>query len=118
MESGPSPSPNKIGYANVPPRGGKGGLILVLWTNIHSVPRETIHKGWKLMASTSIENLVDERYKVFFFRTGPIYITKISTDTDGALFIVNRDGIRYPGGIGNWVNELSLANLFNLNLNV
>jgi hypothetical protein len=43
---------------------------------------------------------------------------KISTGTNGVLFIVNRDGIRDPGGIGNWVNELILETLVNFHLNV
>jgi hypothetical protein len=79
------------------PWGGKCGFVLICWMDLDLiVAREAIHEGHSLMACTVIDNLVDERRWEVVFGTSMIEIAKVSTDTNSALFIVNRGGVGDP----------------------
>jgi len=57
------------------------------------------------MASTIIDDLVDEQgYKVVF-GTSMVDMMKFCKDTNSSLFFVNGDGIGDPRSIHNGVNE-------------
>jgi hypothetical protein len=60
------------------------------------VSGEPIHEGQGLMASTIIDNLVDERGWEVVFGTSMVEIMKVSADANSALFFVNRDGVGDP----------------------
>jgi hypothetical protein len=72
-------------------------FVLISWVNLNLVvAKEIIYEGYSLMAGTIIDNLVDDgRWKVIF-GIGVTEIAKVCTDTNGALFFVNRDGIGDP----------------------
>ena len=60
------------------------------------IARETVHEGQGLVIGEIIDNLVNKgRWKVVF-GTGVIEVVKIHTDTNNALFFVNRDGVGEP----------------------
>jgi hypothetical protein len=69
------------------------------------VARETIYKGQGFVASTIINNLVDEGHWEVVFGTCMIEITKVSVDTNNALFFVDRDGVGDPQRICDGVYE-------------
>jgi hypothetical protein len=79
------------------PRGSECGFVLIDWMNLDLVvARETIHEGQSLVTHAIIDNLVDEgRWKIVFW-TSVIEVVKVCTDTDSALFFVNRDRVGDP----------------------
>jgi len=66
------------------------------------------------VAHTLIYDLVDERRRVILFGTGPINITEVSTDMNGALLFFNGDRIRHRGSVRYGVNESIFFKLVNL----
>jgi hypothetical protein len=60
------------------------------------VARETIHEGQSLVTNAIIDNLVDKGHWKVVFGTGMIEIAEVYTDTDSALFFVDRDGFGDP----------------------
>ena len=69
------------------------------------------------MPPTFIDDLVDEWHRVIIFGAHDIKVAIISANTDGALFFVNRDGVRYPRCILDWVDEVSTMKLVDLKFN-
>jgi hypothetical protein len=79
------------------PGGSECGFVLIGWVNLNLVvARETIHEGQSLVTGAIIDNLVDKGHWKVVFGTGMIEIAKVCTDTDSALFFVNRDGVGDP----------------------
>jgi len=64
-----------------------------------------------------INNVINVRVRVVFFGISFMKIPIISTDTDGILFLVNRDRIGYPLGIGNGIYESCILNFVILYFN-
>jgi hypothetical protein len=82
------------------PWGGKCSFILICWMDLDLiVARETIHERQSLVACTIINNLVNERYGEVVFGTSMIEIEKVNENVNSSLFVVNRDGVRYPRSV-------------------
>jgi hypothetical protein len=60
------------------------------------IGREPIHEGQGLMASTVIDNLIDERGWEVVFGTSMIDIAEVGADANNALVFVNGDGVEDP----------------------
>ena len=69
------------------------------------------------MFSTCIDNLIDEGCWEVVFETRPIEITEVCENMDGTLFLIHRNRIRNPSGVGNGVNEAGSAQLLYLGFN-
>jgi hypothetical protein len=79
------------------PGGSECGFVLIGWVNLNLVvARETIHEGQSLVTGAIIDNLVDKGHWKVVFGTGVIEIAEVCTDTDSALFFVDRDGVGDP----------------------
>ena len=72
-------------------------FILIRWMDLDLVvSRETIHEGQRLVTGAIIDNLIDKECGKVVFGISVIDVTKIRTDTNSALFFVNRDGVGDP----------------------
>ena len=84
-------------YANVPEWGSECGFVLIGWVNLNLIiTRESIHKGESLVASTVIDNLIDERNWKVVFWTCIIEIMKVGADANSTLFFVDGYRVGHP----------------------
>ena len=77
------------------------------------VAREAIHKGESLMASTIVDNLINERRWEVVFWTSVIEIAKVGANVDGALFLVDGYRVGNPRSVSNGVDESCCAQFVN-----
>ena len=66
------------------------------------------------MPCTLINDLVNEWCGEVFFGTSFVQITKVSADTDGALFLENENWIGHPSGVFDGIDKTSLLELIDL----
>lgn len=98
------------------PRCSKCCFVLIWIPNLDLVvARETVHEGYKFMARAFIDDLINEWRRVIIFWACSIEVVIIIANIDGALFFVNRDGVRYPRYILDWVDEADATKLVDLN---
>ena len=72
-------------------------FILIGGVNLNLIiTRESIHKGESLVASTVVNNLIDERHWKVVFGTCLIEIAKVCANADSSLFFVNRYRVGNP----------------------
>jgi hypothetical protein len=84
----------------------KSGFVLICWVDLNFIiAEEPVHKEKCFMASTIIDDLVDERGWEVVFGTSMVEIMKVSKDANSFLFFVNRDGVGDPRSVRNGVNE-------------
>ena len=69
------------------------------------------------MPRTLVNDLVDERCREVVFGTSFVQVVKVRADTNGALFLENRNGVRNPSGVFDGVNETSLLELIDFGFN-
>jgi hypothetical protein len=81
----------------ITPRGTECNFVLIGYVNLNLVvARETVHEEQNLMIGTIIDNLVNKGHWKVLFGIGVIEIATIYTNTDSALFFVDRDGVGDP----------------------
>jgi hypothetical protein len=79
------------------PRSRECDFVLIGGVNFDLVvTRETIHEGQSLVTCAIIDYLFDEGCWKVVFGTGVIEVMEFRTDTDSALFFVNRDRVGDP----------------------
>jgi hypothetical protein len=79
------------------PRGCECNFVLIGGVNLDLVvTRETIHEGQSLVTCAIIDYLVNEGCWKVVFGTSVIEIEEVRTDTDSAMFFVNRDRVGDP----------------------
>lgn len=84
------------------PRTDKGCFVLVFPLYMSFIiAREAIHEEKNFVAGTFINYLVNEWCWVVVLRTNFIKVSKISTDMNGALLLINGDWVINPLGQGN-----------------
>jgi len=96
----------------------KSGLVLITGGNIDLViPRETVHKGVHFTSVTLVNELIDEWCGEVIFRTGPIDVMIIDTNSNDTLFFIDRDYVGDPICKWDGVNKASFKKLFNFCFN-
>ena len=89
-----------------PPRGCERSLVLVLFLDSNLViTRKTIHERKDFVASTSINDLVNERNGDFVFGTCQIEVVKFNTYTNGTLIYIHYGWVGNPGCVSNGKDE-------------
>jgi hypothetical protein len=78
---------------------------------------ETVHQGEYFTLGTVVNNLVNERGWIIVFGTSFVYIPIIYTNTDRALFLVNRNKIGHPINQSHRIDKASFKKFFNFKLN-
>jgi hypothetical protein len=92
------------------PWGYECGFVLIGWVDLNLVvAREAIHKGESLMASTIVDNLINERRWEVVFWTSVIEIAKVRANADGALFLVDGYRVGNPRSVSDRVDESCCA---------
>ena len=95
--------------------GSKSGFVLIFFADMDLViTRKTIHEGKYFVASTRINDLVNEWSGKVVFGKFQIQVTKFSTDVNGTLFFVDRNRVRNPSVICNGIYETFFTHFLNL----
>ena len=81
------------------------------------VAREAIHE-WKYdTSSIVVDNLIDMWSRKVVLGTIFIQVSKIDTDSNGALLFIDRDNVRYPFRQVYWINKPSFEKFLNFSFN-
>jgi len=99
------------------PRSDKWSLRLIHWENVDLIiSGENIHEWIDFTTNTVINNLVNEWGQIIFLQTSAINISIIDAYTDCAMFLHDRDNMKYPINERNKVDETSMKDFFNFTL--
>jgi hypothetical protein len=91
--------------------------VLIHGKNINLIiARETIHQGEDLTSGTFVNDLVNERGGIIFFRTRFIYIPIIYAHVNRSLFIIHWNKIGYPISQSHKIDKANFKNFFNFKL--
>ena len=97
------------------PRTNESSFMLVFWFYLNLiVSRETIHKRENFTSCSTIYNLIYKWCGIVFLRTGFIEVSKVCTNADSPLLLINRNRIGYPFCQSDGIDKTSLQQLFNL----
>lgn len=100
------------------PRVDKSCLGLVIWFDFNLViSRESIHEGKYLTSNTVVIDLVNEPCWVIFLWKNFVQIMEVSTHANGSMFLIYWNGIGYPFGKWDGVDEASSEKLLYLSFN-
>jgi hypothetical protein len=88
--------------------------MLILGNNVDLIiPEETIHEGEDFTSDTIVDTLFDEKGRKVVFGTSFVDTPIINADTNGALFLVDRDKIGNPVCESHRINKASFKKFLN-----